>query len=86
MDETSTICHILIYNPFSSYAIQLADLKISTDLLEKERDFYFSKLRDVEILCQTPELDDLPVSAPVEPVIFFQTLSQSILHGISYHS
>lgn len=56
---------------FSSSAIQLADLKISTDLLEKERDFYFSKLRDVEILCQTPELDDLPVNVSVEPVLLF---------------
>lgn len=72
---------------FPSSAIQLADLKISTDLLEKERDFYFSKLRDVEILCQTPELDDLPVSAPVEPVLFSSNLvSVYLLHGILYCS
>lgn len=42
--------------------LQLTDLKLSYDLLGKERDFYFSKLRDVELLCQTPELEDLPVS------------------------
>jgi len=64
--------------------IQLVDLKISTDLLEKERDFYFSKLRDVEILCQTPELDDLPVNVSVEPVLFFlKILFKCTLHGIA---
>ena len=64
--------------------IQLVDLKISTDLLEKERDFYFSKLRDVEILCQTPELDDLPVNVSVEPVLFFfLILFKCTLHGIA---
>ena len=41
--------------------LQIADLKVSVDSTEKERDFYFSKLRDIEILCQRPELEHLPV-------------------------
>jgi RP/EB family microtubule-associated protein len=32
---------------------QLAELKLTVDGLEKERDFYFSRLREVEILCQS---------------------------------
>ncbi|XP_077949159.1 microtubule-associated protein RP/EB family member 3 isoform X1 [Gasterosteus aculeatus] len=31
---------------------QLLDLKLNLDGLEKERDFYFGKLRDIELLCQ----------------------------------
>ncbi|KZV46230.1 microtubule-associated protein RP/EB family member 1B [Dorcoceras hygrometricum] len=41
---------------------EVTELKLSVDLLEKERDFYFAKLRDVEILCQTPKLENLAVS------------------------
>ncbi|ONI08631.1 hypothetical protein PRUPE_5G189900 [Prunus persica] len=41
---------------------EITDLKLSVDLLEKERDFYFAKLRDIEILCQTSELEELPVT------------------------
>ncbi len=31
---------------------QVTQLQVTVDGLEKERDFYFSKLRDVEILVQ----------------------------------
>lgn len=47
---------------FYAFFIQIAGLKLSVDLLEKERDFYFAKLRDIEVLCQSPEVENLPVS------------------------
>ena len=41
--------------------LQEASMKLKIDTLERERDFYFDKLRDIEILCQTQELASLPV-------------------------
>ena len=43
------------------YSMQLAETKLKVDTVERERDFYFDKLRDIEILCQMPELQSIPV-------------------------
>ncbi|XP_048637846.1 microtubule-associated protein RP/EB family member 1B-like [Brassica napus] len=58
---------------------ELEDLKVSVDVLEKERDFYFSKLRDIEILCQTPELDDLPIVVAVKKILYATDANDSAL-------
>ncbi|ESQ31674.1 hypothetical protein EUTSA_v10004754mg [Eutrema salsugineum] len=59
---------------------ELAELKVSVDLLEKERDFYFSKLRDIEILCQAPELDDdLPIVVAVKKILYATDANESAL-------
>lgn len=44
-------------NDVAQLARQLADLKATVDTLEKERDFYFGKLREIEIIMQQHEAD-----------------------------
>lgn len=38
----------------------MQELKLQTDTLDKERDFYFSKLRDIELLLQARALEAGP--------------------------
>ncbi|KAL8473025.1 hypothetical protein ACS0TY_029366 [Phlomoides rotata] len=49
---------------------QITELKLSVDSLEKERDFYFSKLRDIEILCQTPDIEKSPVVDAIKRILY----------------
>ncbi|CAO2036715.1 unnamed protein product [Urochloa humidicola] len=51
-------------------SVKIADLKVSADTMEKERDFYFSKLRDIEILFQRPELEHLPMTKAVRKILY----------------
>ncbi|XP_071443329.1 microtubule-associated protein RP/EB family member 1 isoform X2 [Hetaerina americana] len=37
-------------------AAELLDMKLTVEGLEKERDFYFGKLRDIEVMCQESEV------------------------------
>ncbi|KAG6421686.1 hypothetical protein SASPL_118243 [Salvia splendens] len=49
---------------------QITELKLSIDRVEKERDFYFAKLRDIEILCQTPDIEKLPVVGAMKRILY----------------
>lgn len=40
---------------------QIAALEVTADTAAKERDFYFGKLRDIEVMCQTPGLQNSKV-------------------------
>lgn len=73
-----------IYGANSAQEVQalskeITDLKLSVDLLEKERDFYFAKLRDIEILCQTPELENLPVAVAIKKILYAADAKESAL-------
>ncbi|XP_059212756.1 microtubule-associated protein RP/EB family member 3-like [Centropristis striata] len=48
---------------------QLLDLKLTVDRLEKERDFYFGKLRDIELLCQDNENEN-PILGKIMDVLY----------------
>ncbi|KAJ1639107.1 calponin homology domain-containing protein [Pavlovales sp. CCMP2436] len=50
--------------------LEITELKITVDGLEKERDFYFGKLRDIEILCQTNEEQSLPFLQSVLAILY----------------
>ncbi|KAH1184554.1 hypothetical protein KIL84_012495 [Mauremys mutica] len=49
---------------------QLMDLKLMVDGLEKERNFYFSKLRDIELICQEHESENSPVIAGIIGILY----------------
>lgn len=50
--------------------LQLMDLKLTVDGLEKERDFYFSKLRDIELICQEHENENSPIISGIVSVLY----------------
>ncbi|KAK9534088.1 hypothetical protein VZT92_009159 [Zoarces viviparus] len=49
---------------------QLMELKLTVDGLEKERDFYFSKLRDIELICQEHESENNTVLSSIINILY----------------
>lgn len=51
-------------------AHEVTELKLSVDNLERERDFYYMKLREVEILCQQHEGENVPFLQQVLDILY----------------
>ncbi|XP_055687958.1 microtubule-associated protein RP/EB family member 1 isoform X2 [Lutzomyia longipalpis] len=50
---------------------QVMDMRINLEGLEKERDFYFAKLRDIEILCQdADEAEPQPIVQKILDILY----------------
>lgn len=54
---------------------ELNELKATLDGLEKERDFYFGKLRDIEVLCQEHEAENLSVVKRILDILYATAVS-----------
>ncbi|XP_042856684.1 microtubule-associated protein RP/EB family member 1-like [Penaeus japonicus] len=49
---------------------QLMDMRLTVTGLEKERDFYFGKLRDIEVLCQDEGEQSLPIIQKILDILY----------------
>lgn len=49
---------------------EINELKITIDTIEKERDFYFGKLREVEVVCQEHDTENIPVIKQIMEVLY----------------
>jgi len=50
--------------------LEVTELKLSVENLERERDFYYQKLREVEVLCQTHEHQNVPFLQDVLAILY----------------
>lgn len=48
---------------------RMTEMKLTVDSLERERDFYYGKLREIEVLCQAHEEGDGTKSTLVEKIL-----------------
>ena len=61
----------------------VTEMKLTVDGLEKERDFYFGKLRDIEVLAQKPEYEN---SDFVKGLLEILYATEVLNHGVIYLS
>lgn len=49
---------------------QLTEMRMTAEESVREREFYYGKLREVEILCQTPVICDQPMMKTIEQILY----------------
>jgi RP/EB family microtubule-associated protein len=54
-------------------------MKLTTEALEKERDFYFGKLRDIEVLCQEATPDNDLVNR-ITAILYATEVNSNVMH------
>jgi len=62
-------------NDMKGNFFQLLDLKLTVDGLEKERDFYFGKLRDIEVMCQENDNEQNPIIQKILDILYATEVS-----------
>ncbi|KAI5416747.1 microtubule-associated protein RP/EB family member 1A [Lathyrus oleraceus] len=62
-----------------SLSKEITGLKLAVEVLEKERDFYFAKLRDIEIICQTPEVENIAITIAIKKILYANDTKESAL-------
>lgn len=55
-------------------------MKLTVEGLEKERDFYFGKLRDIELICQENENENNPVLGKIIEILYATEVNNSNNH------
>lgn len=60
-------------------------MKLTVEDLEKERDFYFGKLRNIELICQENEGENDPVLQRIVDILY-ATDVRVYLEIFSFHS
>lgn len=63
-----------------SYPLQIAELEVTVQSLETERDFYFGKLRDIEVVCQQSEDD--PLIKQILEIMYATAVSVAVRKGV----
>jgi len=56
--------------PDSDLSKQIAELRMTSDTLEKERDFYFGKLRAIELFCEHYEDQEHPAVKEIQKILY----------------
>lgn len=66
--------------------MQLMDMKMTVDGLEKERDFYFAKLRDIELICQEHEDENNTVISKIRDILYATEVNKITSHIYKAHA
>jgi RP/EB family microtubule-associated protein len=64
---------------------EVNEIKTTLDGLEKERDFYFGKLRDIEVLCQEYEADNLPITKKILDILYATAVCIPSVYSTNYN-